>query len=340
MAVVAENYEKIVKMRQYMKDHPSIYTYFDGLNYEKSYKQVDYEAKSLAIVNGEINTISDCYIIYAIAVLGCADIQTIARFLQVYRKRNPELFIPELSKDSLKNRLNALKKHGFLFNIQYVIPAVEGSEDNKTEAKCSLYTAGKDAVSIMNSRLRKQVKPNNWIEVKPVDELIGIAASSAVLARIAESEAFKKFETGIFRGRNSGTTWLDGEFVSEIDNQRYYVAIMSLYLHKHPEYATEEDQKELVNYKLNTIRDYLRTRTQKGIAKVILVSENNDDMVRFSRSLMSTGAFDEDMLKNVHFTTYSLVDGYGTNAGDWFLNLVPDASANKGYSYEISERFV
>ena len=336
MAVVTDNYEKIVKMRQYMKEHPSIYTYVEGLNYDKSYKPVDYEQKCLAIINGEINTISDCYIIYAIATLGCADISTIAEFLRIFKKRNPELYIPELDKDALKSRLNTLKKHGFLFNILYDLPA---DGEHTQVAKCSLYTAAKDAISIMNARLRKQVKPNNWIEVKPIDELIGIAASSAVLTKIAQRDAFVKFESGIFRGRNSGVTWFDGEFISAIEGQKYYCALMSLYLHKHPEYATEDDQKELVNYKLNTIRDYLRMRTQKGIAKIILVCENNDDMVRFSRNLMSTGAFDEELLKNIHFTTYSLVDGYDTDEGNWFLNLVKDDS-EKGFSYELSAKFV
>ncbi len=330
--------EVVLALRQYMNEHISRFTYLPDMNVEKRYKQKSYEEKSLAIINGDINTISDCYIIYAIAKLGCADIETIKNYLIYLKEKDRDLSIFEFTKDELKLRLNALKKYGFLFNILYVNPAVEATKSTEQNSSyISLYTAATDAVTIMNAKLRKQVKPNQFIEHKPADELIGMAASSSVFTNILQTDHIVRIETGLFKGRNSGLVWLDSEFISEVSNVRYYVGMMSIYLHRQPNFLTDADIINIKDQKLNTIRDYLMYRTKKGIAKMILVCESNDDMVRFAQAILKSGAFDEEMLSNIHFTAPCLYEGgFDTDITKKFLSL----DSLDDLSFRISEPFL
>ena len=215
--------DKILAMREYMENHLSAYTFDKDMEIEKKYNYVDYEGKSLAFINGEVNQISDCFIIYAIAILGCAEPSVIAKFLTIYKKQNPSLLIPDFDKDNIKMRLNALKKHGFLFALNYIDNSVIGTTPEATRGSYhTLYTAGKDAVSFMNSRLHRQIKPNSWLYAKQNDELLGIAASAAVFVGFMGSPYFKSIESAIFRGRFTGTVRLDNEFVSQMEDQNYY----------------------------------------------------------------------------------------------------------------------
>ena len=338
---MAENIEKIVAMRKFMDEHLSAYTFDPKMELEKNYKCVSYEQKSLAFINGDVFAISDSFIVYAITVLGCAEAGVIAEFLKIYKKNNPDFLIPEFDKDTIKTRLAALKKTGFLFNINYV----DNTECNKNPdytsgSHHSLYTAGKDATTLMNSRLRRQVKPNTWIASKPMDELLGIAASAMVFTKLMASPWFVKLENAIFKGRNCGTVKLDNEFISEMGKQKYYVGMMSVYLHMQPDFMSDENYTELINYKLNVINDYLLNRTKKGIAKMILVCESNKDMVRMAQAIINSGAFTQEVLNNIHFTSAGLVDGYGKGPEDWFLNIVLDPTAKNGFTYDISKPFI
>lgn len=339
---MTDNYEKIVSMRSFMDNHPSPFTYVPEMEVKKDYKYKDYEGKALAFINGEVYQISDCYIIYAITILGCAEPAAIVSFLANYKKRNPDLNIPDFDKDSIKSRLNALKKHGFLFYISYVDNSKVGTSPEITKPSLrSLYTAGKDSVSLMNSRLRKQLKPNEWLCAKPTDELLGIAASASIFGKLMSSPNFVSFsENAIFKGKYSGTVWLDNEFISNVDGQKYYIGMMSLYLHKNSNYTTKEDFNSLIEHKLNILKEYLTYRTQKGIAKMILVCESNKDMHRMAKSIKSSGAFDQEKLDNIHFTSASLVSEYGKGTTDWFLHMVLDDSADDGFRYEISPQFI
>ncbi len=336
-----KNDEKVVKIREYMDKHLSPYTYVEGMEFDKSYKYVDYEGKSLAYINGEIFQISDSYIVYAISILGCAEPVVIAKFLMALKKKYSDLSIPDFTKDSIKTRLNALKKNGFLFNINYIDNSQVGTApDIKHGSAHSLFTAGKDATSLMNARLRKQIKPNPWLYAKPNDELLGIAASALVFTELMGSENFDKIESAIFKGKFCGTVRLDNEFISHIGQQKYYVGMMSVYLHKNPAYATDEDYKEVMTHKLNIINDYLLNRTRKGIASMILVCESQAEMVRMSKLLVSSDAFAQEALDNIHFTTAGLVSGYGKEPSDWFLHIVIDESEKLGFRYELSPAFI
>ncbi len=336
-----DNYEQVLAMRTYMDEHPSAYTYTPDMEVEKTYKYVDYEGKSLAYINGEVYQISDSYIVFAISVLGCAEPAVIAKFLMNYKKTNPKLLIPDFDKDSIKTRLNALKKYGFLFNINYTDNSEMMNNPEVTHGSHhSLFTAGKDATSLMNARLRKQIKPNTWLYAKPNDELLGIAASAAIFTELMTSKYFVKMENAIFKGRYSGTVKLDNEFISEVDGQKYYVGIMSVYLHKQPDIITDADYEAVIEHKLNVINDFLTNRTRKGIAKMILVCESNKDMVRIARAIVGSSAFEQSALNNIHFTSASLVSGFGKSSSDWFLHIVLDSDADNGFRYDLSPQFI
>lgn len=330
-----ENMEKAVAIRKYMNDHPSKFTYVEGTEFNKTYRYEEYEAKSRAIINNDICMTSDNFIIYAIAVLRCADFGTILDYLNLTKKRNREFeLLPEYTVETLRSRLQALKKHGLLFNITYVDPT-SNTDGTQSDSLVSLYTATRDAINIMNSALRRQIKPDAWLEQKPLDELIGIAATSAVLVKLAERDTFKASEQTIFKGRFSGVTWLDGELITEISGQLYYNGLFSVYLHRHSELCSEQDYKKLIEKKLNTVRDYLNNRTTKGITTAILVCEDNDDMVRIAKAIMNSGAFEDEHLENIHFTSYGLMNGYGKNPDEWFLNLQRDNS-EKGFTFVLN----
>ena len=331
------NLEKIVAMRNYMKEHPSKFTYIEGNECNKTYKYKEYEAKSLAIINKDICMTSDCFILYAIAVLRCADFGTILDYLKLIKKRNEEFrLLPEFTVETLRSRLQALKKYGLLFNITYVDPTAN-VDNSQTDSIVSLYTVAKDAVGIMNSVLRRQIKPDTWLEQKPLDELIGIAAASAVLVKLAQRDTFQSTEQTIFKGRFSGVTWLDGEFISTCNSQLYYNGIFSVYLHRHQEFCSKRDYNRIIEQKLNVIRDYLNNRTTKGIPTALLVCESNDDMVRIAKAIIKSGAFDTEHLENIHFTSYSLIDGYGFSPRDWFLNVIEDSDKENGFSFILNE---
>lgn len=280
-------------------------------NFGYHYKFVQRENRTYQYALGNVCTISDCYILYVISILGVCDMISIRTCLLSLSAKYPELCIADvLDKDVLRKRLRALFKCGYLFKITYNLnmnpPKLTSTSESEAEEEESmsiiaLYTLDRDAHTIMNKVLCKNVTLKDWIQVSREREVIGIAASSYITSCMTKSPYFINLLDGCFRTKEVGTSFMDSELRFQRDNKDYYVGTIHMFLHRDDRIMTEDDYYEYCTRKLNVIKNYLYIRNKKGKSRVICVCESNDDLVSISKMILVSGAFPEH-LDHIFFT--------------------------------------
>ena len=88
------------------------------LNKEFNYTPADEQLIKLATDSLGMN--SDCFILYAIGLLGVATKETIRLFLNAMHGKSPDLYIPDVSdcdSELLEERIRILKRNGYIFAI-------------------------------------------------------------------------------------------------------------------------------------------------------------------------------------------------------------------------------
>ncbi len=271
-------------------------------SYDKHYSYIQHDLKLLRFSKDETGAVSDCFILYAIARMGCADCSSIKNFLRALQKKHPELSIADVeNKDIVRKRLLSLMNNGFLFKHQYEVMCTY-KEDLERPNAVSLYTIDKDSQAFMNQKLSSRVPVNAWINAKPLCELIGWAAASCVGAKVANSCAFLEYKDGIFRSRSIGTAWVAMEIKAGKEGNAVYVAFLPAFLHYVSSYQTKGAFQDYCIYRINVIRNYFLFRDSRNAAsRMVIVVEDNADLMDFARLVVSTGVLLDELFR-IYFT--------------------------------------
>ena len=317
-------------------------------SYDKEYNYVNGDIKLAQFANDVQGIASDCYILYAVASLGCTDLEGIRLFLSAMSNKYKDLSISNMADvSSVRNRIRGMMQSGMLFKHRYVISAAvedeqmldsvktEGGSERSISNKVVLYTITKSAQTLANHKLGRRTVIDDWIQAKPLYELMGIASCSYVAGRIAHNKAYIEQSQGVYSTKIIGTVFMASELeMACANNDRpAYVGFIPAFLHFDKSIKTAEVFEEDCRYLVKRMHQYLYSRDlSKDIARLVVVVEDNSDLVQIAKRI----SMDEKMPPNydrVYFTGEGVVRQAKTSKLEGcFLQMVQDNSEN-GYSF-------
>lgn len=298
-----DNAEMTVRTREAIDNGANRYFFIDEKEqvFEKQYKYVDENRKLLSFANGIYGTISDCYILFAVASLGVTDRRGIQNFLTVLKSHDQNRYIADPSDDAnYSSRIAQLSKYGLLFKFKYYYGINDGIGKENT-----LYTVAGDAVNLVNQKLSRKCVENKWIQAKSPRELLGWASAAFVGIKLSNQRNFKQFEDGVFRNRGVGSYHFPCECKYVIEGKEglfpAYVAVIDSYLFYDERIHNESEYDEYVEKKLNAIRKYIRYRSNKGPCFIVCSCMNDSDLNELG-SMMIRADFSQEELEHIYFT--------------------------------------
>ena len=313
------------------------YFYYDTAvlqSVEGIFKYISHDLKLVRFAQGSVGVVSDCYILYAIAILGSATVETICLFLKVLSKKEKDLAIPDLSnKDSVVRRLEVLVSSGFVYRTNYT-SVTSVNSDKPRGSVVVLYSSTDDGIGLVNQRLSKRIVLNQWFQAKPLYVHIGWAAASYVGVIVADHAGahFCDFQQGLYRTKALGTIMLPPVVKIELKKKSEpgYVCFVPAFLHRNAASQRKEDFEESCFLFANTITQYLYYCDMKGrIGRVCVVVENNDDLVNAAYWLHRAGAL-KDNSDRIYFTGESVLRE-ARSLKDKFLSVIEDEEAEGGF---------
>ena len=306
------------------------FVYTDDIEqtYTKVFNYVSADVKMLDFAREEIGMISDCYILYAVAHLGVAEVDTIMCFLKALCKKYPDLSIICDDKNVIRDRLRLLHRKGYLFKHRYnTVNTTKGEEQKET---VSLYSLSEDANNLVKQRLQKRVSMNSLIQMKPIKELIGWSCAGLVGSMIASnSVGFENYLERVLRTKQLGTVYMPCELKIVDGEDSYYIAVVSSYLGINKQYQTDMDYAEWCAFKINTIKNYLNCRTTKGVSYVVVAVEDNADLNEITQ-MIHNSRFLEEYYERILFTGEGAVRDF-LPVKDAFLSMRKESSSERGY---------
>ena len=298
-----------------------IYSSIAEDSFQKMYQYLDADRKLLRFAEDSMGTISDCYILYAIAQLGITDRQTLQIMLRNLKMRAPDLNIEDMSDDSsVKRRLSTLYKSGLLFVVEYKTQAPSNREKASLIQPYRLYTIDKEAQNLMNMKLSKRLPYNNWLQAKLLPGMIGWACAAYAGVAASLSKYFVEYLDGAFRNKYLGVYYFPCELKFQIDDIPAYVAVIEAFLYHDTRTQTKADFDQVRVTKINAIKNYIFARSKKGPAYVIVVVQDNADLVDMARLIIETEVV-KDCLENVFFTGEGIIRELDSAQGA-FLQMV------------------
>lgn len=303
------------------------------VSHKKIFKYVRDDERLISFSQDKTAMYSDCYILYAIAFMGVCTKDSISLFLRALAVKYPELAIVyEKSKDSMEGRLHNLTNLGYVFEYRYTIDAAGDQGDVKSQA-VTLYTIVDAGFHIVRQRLQKKLSINTAIQYKPLDELISWASAAYVGANIAQSKGFVDYLERVLRTKQLGSVYLPFEVKTVVDNTAYYIAVISSFLQKNVLIQTDSDYMEFCTFKLNVIKNYLATRTQKGIAVVCVAVRDTEDLNEIGKLISKVPSLGQ-YIGQIFFSGEGPIKEHSGDASKSFLRIVIDSGSEGGYHFE------
>lgn len=267
--------------------------------YAKYYQAKDIEEKLYRFAIDSFGTISDCFILFAMAKLSVCSKEAVGLALKALKKKNYSFSIScvnnkgEIDSEALGKRLTALYKNGLYYKHAYYLDTINQSTGQEDEGRYFVFTLDRGSQQLMNKKLQKSEVFDEWLQASPVQELLGIASASFVAATIANDDAFVEFKNRVFRTKVAGTRILGNELKFHTDSD-YYVTCIPGYLHFDKRIADENMFEDWCIDRLHTIHQYIFFReARKQNGRVVLVVDSEDDLNRCIDMISRTKMLDE-----------------------------------------------
>lgn len=293
----------------------------------KRYNYKDSDVRRLQFVVDALGMTSDCYILYALTLLGCATKETVDSFLSALAGKYPDLHIV-YGKDNIDARLRFMFGIGLVQKVYYDVPL----GPNKKKDRVVFYLTTEDGVGYVKQHLKKKCTYNHAFYTRHIKDLIGWACGAYVGATLAEKHTgFVEFCEGMVRTKQMGSMFFPCEWKAKVDDTMYYVAFHPSYLEFDKSYMTKRDYDAICLNYVDMMRNYVNCRTTKGIPVVVAVVEDNKDLNNIVLNILAAGNMNH-LLGNIFFTGEGAVLGHKGEEKSAFYQLVPDADAKEGYS--------
>ncbi len=301
---VSESKKQTVRLRQQLSTGPRHFIYSPEARDDnvKTLVYLEPDIKLMKFARDNIGAISDCFILYAVTVLGVADIDAIRMFLYTHKASNGELFIMDTTNpDNVRSRLKSLVQLGFMFKMMYTADTFD-SEGNPVKDSVSLYMIENDGQTFMNQKLGKKTAVHKWLAAKPVFELIGWAAASYAACRVASEGHLIEFKQGVFQTKVSGITFIPAILKMRLDNgDEGHVGFFSAFFHHDTRMMTKGDYADFCLKLFNNIKQFIYFNEQKQrLCRVVIVVEDNADLVEIGEWFSKIDLLD-DYLSEIFF---------------------------------------
>lgn len=335
-----------------LNDRTITHLYYDNTVADTNkleYNRITPDQQAFAIMNGDVGTISDCFILYMIARLRCTDFLSLQRAMHYYSKLHPEYTMGSLAfsdskADFLRARLRDLFKAGLICHVRYdnsgLSPTVSDTDVGYTGVSL-LMMLTPSGLSLMNRRLKRHLPESGWgfFFAAPVYDLIGTASSAYIASCLMKYPTFKEFGPGIFSTKIVGTAYVDAELRFKAPSGVVNVAIIPSYLHKEDRrILDDESYKADRNRKLDIIRNYLYCKIKNSDdARVIICCETYDDLKEISSHVYRLSIFDSYRNK-IYFTGEGIAQSLGGDMHKALLSITDvvtksGGTEKKGYTF-------
>lgn len=287
----------------------------------KSYNKLERDVKLLRFAEDTMGATSDCFLLYAVAMLGVTDTDGVRMFLRAMRDNNAGVTIMDIDNlDYVRERMKSLMQLGFLFRFNYTVYAHD-MNGKINENGIKLFTIEKDGQQFMNQKLAKRTAIHDWLQAKPEFELIGWAACSYVHGRIANEGKYIESKQGVFTTKAIGTVFIPSIVRMEIDDGKSAdIGLIDAYLRKGKGFMSEKDYEDRCAYKVNLIKQFFFNRdSKKRIARVVVVVENNADLVEMATWITKADNLVDDY-DRIYFTGEGAMR-YVSNISGAFLQM-------------------
>lgn len=267
----------------------------------------------------EVGSISDAFILWALATLDYATVETLEMFLKAVHRGNPEYGIPDgyltiskPAKSPIQARVEQLYRMAFVF--RKVFPSADPNKikmDYKPDddvymsldkmqeedpRNIIIYGPMPDSTATMNRLIdrRLPIKANMYATsprmsfAKAACAYVAASVSSKIQARLVgvKEDSFKTLEMGTIElPPVLKYDVMDGNKVKE----KYNVCYFPVFFGRMSLYQNEMDEKEMMKIRCDEVVNYLYAMTKGEANKpnprktyVVMVCESSDDMDTFT----------------------------------------------------------
>lgn len=281
------------------------------------YFEEDYRLRGLAL--DEVGTISDCFILYAIAHLGVANLENILLFLRAYKTLQPSLMIADpYDLEGYRSRIRRLFRVGYLYKTvidedtarlnrsqraDYIMETdiKVDMEEIDMENAMTYYSVSTFAYNLMRQRFQKKLPMDTLVAEKPLSECMGWLCAGYVGTKIATNCHFRGFLDRVLRTKQVGVAYMPCELKCSVGEDKYVVCVTPSYLYYDSRYMTPSDFKDIKAQKLNFIKNYLACRSSKAQAVVVVACQDNKDLEEMAELIYGVEAL-SPYLEHIYFT--------------------------------------
>ncbi len=304
------------------------------MTYKKKYVDVDSNKQLYSFATDNYGMTSDCYILYALCHLGVADNKTIYKFLCNLADKYKELQISVESEKVVIERMRVLHKMGFV--CRFIYDAPKGDAKDVIPETVALFTASSRANDLVRQALRLVLPENKFVEAKNIAEIAGWACGARVGVEIAGAATkFVDYLQRYLKTKQLGSAFFPCEVLTEVDGIKYYTAILDCYIGMDKGVQTPRMYAEYCGRKIDTIKNYINCRTNKGVASVVVAVRDNSDLNEIASLIAQSGTL-SGLLENVYFTGEGPMIS-GLNIKDCFLQMEETTLSERGYNIFQSE---
>ena len=301
--------------------------------YSKAFSAMKHDIRLMNFARNIVGAVSDCYILYAIAMMGVCDIESIMLFLRVLSNKNKELLIGDMRDyEGVYSRVELMVKNGMLFKHSFEFKR-EREGVKRPTVRINLYSIEKSAQHLITQKLGTKLAVNEWIDAKPLNELMGWAACGYVKGRVAECGRFLEYKQGVVRTKAIGTAIYPGEVkLQSKDGKPVSVAFVQAFMRHNKAFHTVEQYQDMCIHTINTIKQYFYMKDQKNDnCCVVVVVEDNPDLMTAGEIIHNAGILKEDY-DRIYFTGEGVIRGVpDSEVKDCFLQLRDDGGENFMY---------
>ena len=276
----------------------------DSYKIDATLRSMDEKIKYFA--DGEVGTVSDCYLIYAVAALGFTDLEAVRLFLTALHRKNADLSIPNMrNTDLIRSRMEKLRATGLLLKHRYEVPRQQAIGENGETVdilddgtnNITLYNAAASSISLINNKLGRPVALDQWAAAKPLYTIMGWASCAYVAGRIAQSKNYVDQIQGVYQTPAVGKVLMPSllKMLSPDGSEVEYVGVFPAFLHLDKTINTEEMFEKNCEYMFRRMKQFFFYHDKKShLARMIIVVEDNSDLVQMAMRIHAFGDFVED----------------------------------------------
>lgn len=307
-----------------MQNLPNPFMYHDEIvdsDFVNKFKRLDPDEIFLLMEEGRV-TMSDFFVVMAIAKLHFGTRQTIEAYVAWHKERNPELAV--ISPDAVHDRLNQLQKAGIVASFSLF--------HGLKRPRQPYYALTQHAIPILKARLGFDDYYNRYNVHTPADEVVKQLSVNSVLLHLLKAGHVQDFTCSrsmYDKTVNSVDKYnLHASVTTKVGDEEYGIIIEGLHGNYNANRITSKRQSKIVIDRLKLISSAVRQNKDAGKKSILIFV--TEDMIRLQKNMNLIGRLFPEMIHFSYFTTPTVVHKYGiSNSLVRVTQLTDEGKASK-----------